>query len=214
MRLRFIATFALLLATAVTASAQMVGLPGSSTETNQPPIIPFLEGTDVFWTVQRGTGGDSTFPNRLEADLFPHLVATQNFSSTLDIAAQSRRGARRFKEFSVLHLGHARRPHPHAPRRLGTGPDAVVHASRERAIPLDSRIEGLRPIESEVRMSHRRSGSVARSGGGPRGSRRGNAGAGGGAACQRLGGARDCRPSLERAGRVPPDHADTRAIDK
>jgi hypothetical protein len=95
MRLRFIATFALLCATAVTASAQVIALPGS-TETNQPPIIPFLEGTDVFWTVQ---SGEPRFPNRLEADLFPHLVASQNFSSTLDVAAQSRRGGR-FKEFS------------------------------------------------------------------------------------------------------------------
>ena len=97
MRLRFIATFALLLATAVTASGQVVALPGSSTETNQPPIIPFLEGTDVFWTIQ---GGDPTFPNRLEADLFPHLVAAQNFSNTFDLVEQSRRGVRRFKEFS------------------------------------------------------------------------------------------------------------------
>ncbi len=98
MRLRLIATFALLgLAAAATARAQMVALPGSSTETNQPPIIPFLEGTDVFWTVQ---SDDPVFPNRLEADLFPHLVASQNFSSTLDVLEQSRRGSRRFKEFS------------------------------------------------------------------------------------------------------------------
>ncbi len=98
MRLRLIATFALLwLASAATARAQMVALPGSSTETNQPPIIPFLEGTDVFWTVQ---SDDPVFPNRLEADLFPHLVASQNFSSTLDVLEQSRRGSRRFKEFS------------------------------------------------------------------------------------------------------------------
>jgi hypothetical protein len=100
MRLRFIATFALLLATAVTARAQMVALPGSSTETNQPPIIPFLEGTDVFWTVQRSTDGEPAFPNLLEADLFPHLVASQNFSSTLDVLEQSSRGRSRFKEFS------------------------------------------------------------------------------------------------------------------
>ena len=99
MRLRFIATFALLLTTSIIASAQTVALPGT-TETNQPPIIPFLESTDVFWTVQRGSDGDPSFPNLLEADLFPHLVASQNFSSTLDIAEQSRRGLKRFKEFS------------------------------------------------------------------------------------------------------------------
>ena len=97
MRFRFIATFALLLATAVTASSQVLALPGSTTETNQPPIIPFLEGTDVFWTIQ---AADPTFPNRLEADLFPHLVAAQNFTNTLDLVEQSRRGVRRFKEFS------------------------------------------------------------------------------------------------------------------
>lgn len=97
MRLRFIATCALLLATSVTVSGQVLGLPARSTETNQPPIIPFLEGTDVFWTVQ---GGDPTFPNLLEADLFPHLVAAQNFSSTLDVVEQGRRGIKGFKEFS------------------------------------------------------------------------------------------------------------------
>jgi hypothetical protein len=100
MRLRFIVAFAFLCASSVSVSAQQLALPTASTETNQPPIIPFLEGTDVFWTVQRGTGLDSVFPNRLEADLFPHLVAAQNFSSTLDLAAQSRRGVRRFKEYS------------------------------------------------------------------------------------------------------------------
>ena len=97
MRFRFIPAFALLLATSATASGQVVGLPVRSTETNQPPIIPFLEGTDVFWTIQ---GGDPTFPNLLEADLFPHLVAAQNFTNTLDVVEQSRRGVKRFKEFS------------------------------------------------------------------------------------------------------------------
>src|SRR5687767_8819291 len=100
MRLRFVATFALLLTTSITAGAQTTAPQGSATETNQPPIIPFLEGTDVFWTVQRGSDGDPVFPNLLEADLFPHLVASQNFSSTLDIEEQSRRGLERFKEFS------------------------------------------------------------------------------------------------------------------
>ncbi len=100
MRLRFIVTLAFLCASSVSAIAQVIALPTGSTETNQPPIIPFLEGTDVFWTVQRGSGVDSIFPNRLEADLFPHLVASQNFSSTLDLAKQSRRGVKGFKEFS------------------------------------------------------------------------------------------------------------------
>jgi hypothetical protein len=100
MRIRFIAAFALLLTASVTASAQTVAPPGTANATNQPPIIPFLEGTDVFWTVQRGSDGDPVFPNLLEADLFPHLVVSQNFTSTLDVVEQSRRGLRGFKEFS------------------------------------------------------------------------------------------------------------------
>jgi hypothetical protein len=69
------------------------------TETNRT-IIPFLEGTDVFWTVQRGTDGDSIFPNKLEADIFPHLVGSQNFTDVLDIEKQAQRGTSKFKEFA------------------------------------------------------------------------------------------------------------------
>jgi hypothetical protein len=71
-----------------------------ATETNQPPIIPFLAGTDVFWTVQGGKGVTTVFPNKLEADIFPHLVVAQNFSRTLDLAAQGQRGLAGLKEFS------------------------------------------------------------------------------------------------------------------
>ena len=153
MRLRFIATFALLLATSVTASAQMVALPGSSTETNQPPIIPFLEGTDVFWTIQRSTDGDPAFPNLLEADLFPHLVASQNFSSTLDVRRAESPRHQAFQGILILNFGHSSRPYPHAARRVGTGADAVVHAAGERAVPVDSRIEGLRSVAAEGGLS-------------------------------------------------------------
>jgi hypothetical protein len=83
-------------------SAQIVALPPNTgtTETNSPPIIPFLEGTDVFWTLQGGEGDQAVFPNRLEADIFPHLVVSQNFTNVLDITAQARKGPRRFREFA------------------------------------------------------------------------------------------------------------------
>jgi hypothetical protein len=69
------------------ARAQVIPMP-TATETNAPPIIPFLEGTDVFWTVQRGDGVEAVFPNKLEANLFPHLVVLQNFTNTLDLRYQ------------------------------------------------------------------------------------------------------------------------------
>jgi hypothetical protein len=69
------------------------------TETNRT-IIPFLEGTDVFWTVQRGQGRETVFPNKLEGDIFPHLVGAQNFTDVLDIGKQAEKGESAFKEFS------------------------------------------------------------------------------------------------------------------
>jgi hypothetical protein len=83
------------------ASAQVVGLQRDTTETNRPAIIPFLEGTDVFWSLQRGEGPEAKFPNVLEADIMPHLVAFQNFTDIVDIDEQASRGAQRIKEFSV-----------------------------------------------------------------------------------------------------------------
>lgn len=41
----------------------------------EPP--PFLEGTDLFWTLQDDFGSQgpqSTFPHSLEADIFPHFI--------------------------------------------------------------------------------------------------------------------------------------------
>ena len=65
-------------------------------ETNQGPLIPFLEGTDVFFSLRQ----DTVF----EADILPHLVAYQNFSDVVDITEQTRRvagrGVKRFA-FSV-----------------------------------------------------------------------------------------------------------------
>src|SRR5688572_24721633 len=62
------------------------------TLTNPGALIPFLEGTDVFFSIRQ----DTVF----EADIMPHLVAYQNFSDLVDITAQTRRagqaGVKRF----------------------------------------------------------------------------------------------------------------------
>ncbi len=45
-----------------------------TTETNRAPIIPFLEGTDVFWTLAKKDALDDKrvfFPNKLEGNIFP-----------------------------------------------------------------------------------------------------------------------------------------------
>lgn len=69
---------------------------GDTTETNRAPIIPFLEGTDVFWTLVKKDALDDKrkfFPNKLEANIFPHLVFYQNFTEILDIDEQAKRAA-------------------------------------------------------------------------------------------------------------------------
>ena len=69
--------------------------------TNAGPIVPFLEGTDVFFALRR----DTVF----EADIMPHLVAFQNFSDVVDITEQTRRsleaGGPRVKRFAVAITG-------------------------------------------------------------------------------------------------------------
>jgi hypothetical protein len=52
----------------------------AETLTNAGPLIPFLEGTDVFFAA----GKDTVF----EADILPHLVVVQNYSGVLDIERQ------------------------------------------------------------------------------------------------------------------------------
>jgi hypothetical protein len=79
------------------SAAQQVS---ASTETNRGPVIPFLEGTDVFWTVRRFDEPAAWFPNRLEADIFPHLVGAQNFTDIIDIDKQQARGLKRLREFA------------------------------------------------------------------------------------------------------------------
>lgn len=104
-----------LLSLPVSAQSQTQAAPQSpsapdTTETNRGAIMPFLEGTDVFWTLWRfedlrPTPGSSSepsrfFPTKLEADIFPHLVVAQNFTDVVDIDRQASRGADRVKEFA------------------------------------------------------------------------------------------------------------------
>ena len=64
------------------------------TVTNAGPLIPFLEGTDVFFSLRQ----DTVF----EADILPHLVAYQTFSDVVDLSEQSRRaGGRGVKRFAL-----------------------------------------------------------------------------------------------------------------
>ena len=154
--------------------------------------------------------GSDVFPNRLEADLFPHLVASQNFSSTLDVVAQSRRGVERFKEFSYSISGT-----PAVRLRMLRAVSAPVrtpsYMPRVNAQFLWTR--GLKDCDpsnpkAECRATAARSGSGSGQDGLARTLRRSQAG--GGSARERVGGAHHRRSSLERAGRVPPGHADTR----
>ncbi len=98
--------YALLLSLAIgvglpaAAHAQQIP-PADATETNRPPIIPFLEGTEIYWTLQSGDGDRARFPNALEGDIFPHLVAYQNFTDVIDIDAQQLRGRDRIREFAI-----------------------------------------------------------------------------------------------------------------
>lgn len=76
-----------------TASAQTTGDDtgdARTTLTNAGPLVPFLEGTDVFFALHQ----DTVF----EADIRPHLVAFQNFTDLIDIAEQAQRagGPKRF----------------------------------------------------------------------------------------------------------------------
>ena len=69
-----------------------------STLTNPGGLIPFLEGTDVFFSLRE----DTVF----EADIMPHLVAYQNFSDLVDISAQTARaGQRGVKRFAFSASG-------------------------------------------------------------------------------------------------------------
>lgn len=66
------------------------GANARTTLTNAGPLVPFLEGTDVFFALRE----DTVF----EADIMPHMVGYQNFTDLIDIGEQARRagGPKRF----------------------------------------------------------------------------------------------------------------------
>lgn len=110
LRLALIITHALwVLALSPRPAAAQPATP-DTTETNRGAIIPFLEGTDVFWTLWRFedlriTPGSSEaparfFPTKLEADIFPHLVVFQNFTDLVDIDRQAERDADKTQELA------------------------------------------------------------------------------------------------------------------
>src|SRR5688572_29130276 len=91
----------LLVITSASASAQApTSTPRNEqqTVTNPGAIVPFLEGTDVFFSLRQ----DTVF----EADIMPHLIAYQNFDDVLDINAQRRRAqGGKIKRFAVAISG-------------------------------------------------------------------------------------------------------------
>lgn len=68
----------------------------TTTETNRGPIVPFLEGTDVFVTSDDGVV--------FEAGIFPHLVVAQNYTDMLRIDPQAR-AERKRKRFAYAISG-------------------------------------------------------------------------------------------------------------
>src|SRR5688572_4971939 len=89
----------LLVITSASASAQApTSTPRNEqqTVTNPGAIVPFLEGTDVFFSLKE----DTIF----EADIMPHLIAYQNFDDVLNIDAQRARGGK-VKQFAVAVSG-------------------------------------------------------------------------------------------------------------
>ncbi len=76
--------------------------PEPTTETNPGAMVPFLEGTDVFWSIW-ARDSETWFPYKLEADIFPHLVVAQDFTSLIDpneIAKRQQGSTRGLKEFA------------------------------------------------------------------------------------------------------------------
>jgi hypothetical protein len=67
-----------------------------TTVTNPGPIVPFLEGTDVFFSLKE----DTIF----EADILPHLIAYQNFDDVLNIDTQRAKGGK-VKQFAIAVSG-------------------------------------------------------------------------------------------------------------
>jgi hypothetical protein len=80
-----------------------------STETNRA-VLPFLDGTDVFWTPQipkeDGTGEQKyAVRHKLEANINPNLVFYQTFTDTVDLSEQVSKGIDDFHEFTYSFSG-------------------------------------------------------------------------------------------------------------
>jgi hypothetical protein len=107
--MKSIAVLLVLLGSAAAADAQTVVFnPGEIDAPATSSIVPFLEGTDVFWTIYGEDDLDDRFwPYRLEADLFPHLVVLQDYTRLLNLDRQvdevSRRG--KLKRFAYAISG-------------------------------------------------------------------------------------------------------------
>jgi hypothetical protein len=78
---------ALMLGMSAPLDVEAQDAPPSGLETNSGPIIPFLEGTDVFSPLR----DDVVF----EADVFPHLFVYQDFTDILDVDDVDSKGRRR-----------------------------------------------------------------------------------------------------------------------
>jgi hypothetical protein len=83
------------LAIAEAAGAQASNGDARKTVTNAGPIVPFLEGTDVFMAA----GQDTVF----EADIVHHAIAFQTFADVLDLDRQAKRieSGRRPRLFAI-----------------------------------------------------------------------------------------------------------------
>ena len=61
-------------------------------EPNSGPIIPFLEGTDVFVSFEKTPDQSWRRNTVFEGDIFPHMVVYQNFTDVIDAGRQSGSG--------------------------------------------------------------------------------------------------------------------------
>ncbi len=72
------------------------------------PIVPFLEATDVFWSMPDAGSREDARPDSdqfeppyvLEANIFPHLIFRQTYTDVLEVETQASRKADDIKEFA------------------------------------------------------------------------------------------------------------------
>lgn len=75
-------------ATAASQSGDVTLPPGARQQ-----IVPFLEGTDVFWTWRRrdeAPGLNLKWPYYLEANIFSHLIVHQNFTNVVQVSPRGK----------------------------------------------------------------------------------------------------------------------------